>query len=776
MKQLTCFYFLFLSCCLVFTATAQTANVSLGDWQIHLPYNKGTCVVEAANKIYVGTEQALFSYDLEDDSYRTYAKAQGFSDLNITELAYNENLEVLVIAYLSGRIDLYQNGKVTNVSDIYRSDYIGKKQINHLLVAGDLVYIATNFGIVAYDLNNREVADSYIIGEGGSTVAVYQVAISDNNVLAAATSDGLYFGNLNNPNLAHFENWERTSIEAVGEEVTCVGYLGNRLFACSDNVLFEYDANADTWDPVYGSADWCIKSLAIDKEQLLLISWKGNCETGNASKIAIIDANGDITAFPEKSYRRPKQLLLNKDNRLWVADSRVGLTEIIGLNDLVNYLPNGPKTQNVFGLSIHDNACWVATGSAKKSNWKYQQKILGAYQYKDGIWNNYTQSEFDFWEGKRDLLQILPHPSKNLLYFASCQDGLFSYDFEKFVQYKEDVGLGSTVGDPNAYRITGLAFDAQENLWISNYGAVKGMSVLTNQGEWKSFEDAPFLNGDPPNYLKWLIVDDYNQKWIILHANGIRVFNHGADIMDESDDRYITLKEGQGKGGLPVNTVNCLVKDNDGAIWAGTDAGIAVYYCPFAVFESGCDAVLPYVEVDGYGAYLLEKEVVTALAVDGGNRKWVGTGNGLWLLSPDGTEVIHYFTVENSPLLSNRINSIAINNENGEVFVGTELGVVSYKGTATGGSNIHEEVLVYPNPVRPEYEGDIAVKGLARNAYVKITDISGNLIYETRANGGQAIWDGKNYKGEKVATGVYLIFSSSTNAEDHHVAKVMIVR
>ncbi len=222
------------------------------------------------------------------------------------------------------------------------------------------------------------------------------------------------------------------------------------------------------------------------------------------------------------------------------------------------------------------------------------------------------------------------------------------------------------------------------------------------------------------------------------------------------------LKSGAGFGNLPGTSVFAIAEDIEGEIWVGTDEGVAVFYSPNDILtDDRSDAQQILVNVDGYVQYLLETEIVKAIAIDGANKKWFGTERaGVFLLSADGTEQIHHFTEDNSPLFSNNITSLAINEKTGEVFIGTAKGLISYKSTATGGGTTNDSVYAYPNPVRPGYGGPIAIKGLVRDAIVKITDITGSVIYETRAEGGQAIWNGYSFDGRKASTGVYLVFIS----------------
>jgi len=227
-----------------------------------------------------------------------------------------------------------------------------------------------------------------------------------------------------------------------------------------------------------------------------------------------------------------------------------------------------------------------------------------------------------------------------------------------------------------------------------------------------------------------------------------------------------------------VNDVHCVAEDNDGAIWLGTSKGVAVYNNPGRIWDTdNFYAIQPSLDLnDGLYHPLLENETVTAIAVDGANRKWLGTKNsGVYLVSETGTKEILHFTASNSPLFSDNIVSIAINQKNGEVFIGTEKGMISYMGEAIEGKSTYDSVYVYPNPVRETYDGPVTITNLIENSEVKITDIAGNLVYRTTSLGGQAIWDGTNLNGRRVKTGVYLVFCNDENGEETHITKLLFI-
>ncbi|HET9433497.1 MAG TPA: two-component regulator propeller domain-containing protein, partial [Chitinophagaceae bacterium] len=265
--------------------------------------------------------------------------------------------------------------------------------------------------------------------------------------------------------------------------------------------------------------------------------------------------------------------------------------------------------------------------------------------------------------------------------------------------------------------------------------------------------------------------------WIVSpKGNGLIVFNDNATIDNSADDKWELYQSGAGIGNLPTNNVLSIAKDKNGFIWIGTADGIAVIQCPQNVFSpQGCDALLPVVTESGFNQYLFKGEEVRSIAVDGADRKWVATKNGAWLISADGDGVIHRFTEENSPLLSNNVKGIAIDSKTGEIFFATANGICSFRSTATEGGETNSNVLVFPNPVPPGYGGTIAIRGIVNNAIVKITELDGRLVYQTRALGGQAVWDGKDYKGRRISSGVYLVLISDDGRKENLATKIIFI-
>jgi hypothetical protein len=375
-----------------------------------------------------------------------------------------------------------------------------------------------------------------------------------------------------------------------------------------------------------------------------------------------------------------------------------------------------------------------------------------------------------------DLLCIAVDPNDPTRYFAGSwgaglvemQDGIVTGTYND-----QNSSLEYSVYNPSWMGVGGVAFDEQGNLWVTNSSAANLLSVKKTDGTWRSFSLSPVASAID---LGGITIDKSGQKWMLVRDHGLIVFSDMGTIDNTADDKVRRLSGATGNGSLPGATIMSLAVDQNGELWIGTNEGVAVIRNPENVFTGGnFDAYRPIIDQDGYGAYLLDSEAVTAIAVDGANRKWFGTDRaGVFLMSPDGLEKIYHFTEDNSPLLSNSITSITIDG-NGEVFFGTSRGIIGYRAEATPPPPVFTDVVVFPNPVRPEYDGTIAVRGLVKDADIKITDIAGNLIFKTRAFGGQAIWNGRSFDGRKAQSGVYLVFISNNDGSETLATKILFM-
>ncbi|MFH0865395.1 MAG: two-component regulator propeller domain-containing protein [Bacteroidota bacterium] len=782
-KIIVLFLFLFCGINYIFSQ-----GVAIGEWRDHLPYNSCISITEGDGMVYCATKYSVFSFDKDDNSIERLNKINYLSDIGVSRVMYHNGLHMLVVTYTNGNIDLIENGStVTNISDIKRKPIPGNKTINNILFIDNYAYLSCGFGIVVLDLEKKEIKDTYYIGPGGSQIEIFDLT-TDGGFLYAATESGVYEADLSSPYLSNYQYWTKhTEMPYPDLKYNAIVYFNNALYVnlsydagddCNDDTLFKYQTGV--WN-YFDSANYANRyGLHVFNNELVVI---------DDGDIKIFDQNDTLKIWtynwPDNPvYPAPRDAIIDPDqnNIVWIADANIGIIKNTGIWSSTNFQPNGPGTANVFDIAVEGNNLWVAPGGLD-GTWNNMWNQDGLFSFIDEEWSTYNKSNVDSFPADPpdtntiyDVVCVAVNPANPAIAYAGTWSrGLIEFTNQTFTQLYKEGNSSLVEGSGNKIRIGGITFDSDNNMWVTNSGVNKALHVKMAYGTWKAFDLSGYVN---QNEVGDIIIDNQNCKWMILpRNNGLLVFNDNNTITNTSDDQIKKLSNTLGNGGLPSNNLYSIAVDLDGEIWVGTDKGIAVFYNPENVFSgSNFDAQQILVDLDGYIQPLLESEVITTIAVDGANRKWIGTERaGVFLMSADGTQEIEHFTDENSPLFSNTINTVAINQNTGEVFFGTDKGIISYKSTATEGVDNDTSIVVYPNPVTENYTGYIGIRGLAANSDVKITDISGTLIYQTIAEGGQAVWNGRNFQGEKAQTGVYLVFCSNEDGSQTVVAKIMII-
>lgn len=745
----------------------------LGTWKLYMPYGNSTGMVNAGNKIFHACYRSMFSYDKSTGEIRTYDKASGLNDLDIKTIACDPIAKTLAIAYVNGNIDLIENETdIYNINDIKLENSTSTITIHAITFAQGKCYLAHDQGISVLDLNKKEISNTYTIGAGGAPVKVYDVALSQTHIYAA-THEGLKRAPLNAPNLQNFNVW--STIQGNGLPVMQCRFVDvsqNKIFtvmrSSATDTVYMYDGNV--WKVMYHDVAQ-VATAAMVEGGIYYFSVHGkNSLVGKNGKIT---PDGSVSVNVTQGLARPIGWF-EEGNVTYEADIWRGFFRTVAGNR-ENIIPEGPPTSNIHRMVYDNGRLFIAPGSVNDS-WLGLYNRDGLMVYDRERWYNRNEKSDANLQKYTDIVSVAASPYNGKTYFGSFYGGLIEYDpvTTQLITYDTaNNKLEFDLGSPGAIKISAMTTDHRGNVWMCNSGAPHGIKMIRPNGDWYKFNV-------PITYetMKYILVDRNDQLWASLRnaPGGIMVWSYNGTLSNTSDDKVKILGTGEGNGNLPDNITYCIAEDLDGNIWVGTNKGIATFYCPGSIFSNnGCDADLIKVERDGYIGYLFGNESVRAIAVDAANRKWVGTTNGLWLISPDGKKEILKFTTENSPLPSNQIADIVIDHKTGEVFIGTVAGLASYQGDAQGPCEDCDEAIVYPNPVKPDYRGPIAIKGLADQAYVKITDISGNLIYQGKANGSQMIWDGNNYKGERAASGVYLVFSSTDLGKERRVAKILFM-
>ncbi len=756
------------------------AQLAIGQWRDHLSYKRGISVAQNNDMVFCATESGIFRLEKYDNSMDRLSKISGLSDVGVNTIRYNYYNNTLLIAYKNANIDLVNGNSIYNISDIKRFLITAKKTINNIHFRNELAYLACGFGIVVLDMDKREVKETYYIGVNGGYMNVRDIT-SDANNLYAATDSGVYSASLSSPNLADFNSWNKFSSLPKGIYNTVGSYNGKVYANFSKNLMTgawredtTYVYNGTLWSKLIIDSISPLKKIEIGNNKLLL-AYSGYVNIFNPSTtISTI-----IGSYQTGGYvMDPHQVIVDAGdtNVIWIADNINGLSKNYGVwNGAQGFTPNGPNASKVYSMFMSGSDLWVAPGD-RSDLWVGTYNFAEAYKFRNEEWSSITQLTNP--DTLRDVISVAIDPAdKDHVYLSTLGAGLVETRSGVLTNLWNETnsGLQSRGDAPNHWvGVFDMTYDKDGNLWMTNCYANNPLVVRKADGSWDSFNFSGII---PTPTIGQIIINQYNQKWMVLpRGGGILVFDENG-TWSTGDDKKKKLIAGAGKGNLPSSEVECLAEDKDGEIWVGTDKGIAVFYCPDQVFSSaGCEAQQIYIEQDGHTQLLLETEVVTSIAVDGANRKWIGTMNsGVYLMSSDGTTQIQHFTVDNSPLLSNEIRSILINPKTGEVFFGTVEGIISYRNDATEGLTDYTDVYVFPNPVQPGYDGPIAITGLVENANVKITDISGGLVYQTKALGGQAIWYGKNFKGENARSGVYLVFCSNEDGSKTFVTKILKV-
>ncbi len=776
-------FFLVLLSLLFFSTTFAQTDLMLGEWKSLLPINTGKHVATGNGKIFYGADSGIYVLDEDDiDNPQFYSTIDGLSAINVDKIAFNENKGELIIAYNNSIIDIFSPENIFTIRDIFSNTSIqGSKKINDISISknGEFAYFATGFGILQYNLDNLEFGFTTNPSEKVNAISIL------GSTIFAAMESGCYKIDLNsNANVSFFGDWKLLdSTAGIGElyHATFVDVIGESIFLGADDNIYHSNDGGESFEIIYTYDDlefFAQEMIAYNNHVMLVLKH----ESGQ-SQFVFFDENNEVTFVDEFCGDVSYGAAVDGQGRIWCGDGYQRLRYKTGIDascEKINY--NTPYGFSVSEMDSKGDQLFVATGGVN-DNFNVNFNKDGFYEFTDNEWiiqNFKTTDKIE--PSVTSFFTIAAHPSKDLAFAGSYWAGLYVYDSESneiidfFDQYNTpDSGLGPTIGDEARTRIASLVFDENDNLWMANFGAEKPLVVYTDNGNWFNFYVGSNSN------ISDLVIDDFGYIWMIVNGNngGVLVYDIGGILEDPNDgDAYRFIRNNE----LPAGSAKTLAVDLTGDVWLGTTEGAMVFECGSAVLdEEICNANHPKFVQEGIPAFLLETELVQTIMIDGANRKWFGTRNGVFVQSANTDEQIAHFTTDNSPLFDNDILDLEYKESTGEVYIGTAKGIMIYRSDATGTSDKHrQEVYAFPNPVTPDHEGPIAINGLARNANVKITDLNGKLVFETTALGGQAIWDGTHYdRSSKVAAGVYLVFSSTTdvfNEPDTYVTKILVVR
>jgi hypothetical protein len=756
------------------------AQIPMGTWKYHVASAKAIDIVSDGERIFTALENGLYIYNPYTEEGVLKTALNGLSDIQISCLYHDAIGNATYIGYANGNIDKWQAGKITNLPAIKLAQITNSKRINQFERNGAYIYVANDFSIVLIDVAKEEIKDTYYPTNG--LEAIVDVALTQDSIFAL-TSTQMLKGLRSNPALPDYSQWDRDlrfpyqatnkyrELQTINQQFWVLrsndAYGQDSVFRLKNDILvnvinepFSYEINSiqNVGSQISVSIDGGFLNYNADGLQL------------SAYSASLLDR-----------WINPSRVC-QLGNSYWSADQAWGLQEHPNAYTCKRYPIEGLANAFVYTMDWQEGVLAVGSG-------RLEAEIAPAFTrngihiLEDNQWRFHNTPKVTSWDYNKmwDFISIAVNP-KNPKEIATG-----TYSFAPLTLFNESDSLVfdqtnsplEPVSIGNGWSlISGLKFDSKGNLWVANGYTDRPIKMRQSNGIWASYYLGTGASNKQTTKLE---IDFQDNIWMGTYANGLVGLQHQGTLDDPSDDKYIQLTTGELLGNLPSNKITALAADFDGELWIGTDAGFAVMYNANGSFAAGAgnyDAQRILIPFEGNYEEVLGDASITDIEVDGGNRKWFSLANaGLVLLSSDGTQIIAQYTEDNSPLISNTIYDIEIDQQTGELYIVTDKGLVSFRIDATYEDPSYETLNVFPNPVKPDYFGPITIQGIRYNSDVKITDAGGNLIYKTLSNGGTATWNGQNLNGEKVPTGVYFFWTANNyQGGERKVAKVLVIR
>ena len=753
------------------------------DWNLYLSYNDALSNVSVGEEVYANFGGNLLSYRPSDGEVRLFSKKDGLNGQRIIAMAYSETEKCLVLVYSDLLVDLFyvEEDYIIAVPQFKNSNMDGMA-LNHLFVEGENAMLSFNYGVAQLNLEKQNVTGFYAFDEGVKAAAFY------NNCLYAATPDQLWVcPAMGNP--LDRNEWKSVQKAAFFNFVAC----GKELYGVTNKNI----AGGFTTGLWLGKKDGISFQRITDRVFLNVVAKDNKLVLADNDQIRIYDAAEPATLAKKIVFKNTwKGVGLGKEGLIWASDGFNGLQAYQLSGDSLkikgeaigNY---GPKRDLCYFMQYFGNRLLIAGGRLDPMDrLHYPGTIM---EFTDGKWKTFQEEGISA-ETKvpyQDITCVAIDPKDDNHVIASAGGtGVYEFDNYKFKKHvsNHNSPLVSAVGsNPRYVRVDGLIYDDKDNLWmVNNTSGDTILRVCRPDGTWKGI----FVEGlkYAPTCEKTLI-DRKGQLWVASrrtvgqHDGGLLCLDYNGTAGNPKDDvaTYRSHFVNQDGKDYLVGGVYCMAEDKNGSIWVGTRNGLFVVSDPQNWHSSDFRVIqvkVPRNDGTNLADYLLADMMITAIAVDGANRKWIAAdGSGLYLVSPDGTEIIEHFDEKSSMLLSNNINSIAPNLETGEIMIGTDKGLCSYMSMVTVPevSLDKNNVKVYPNPVRPEYNGNLIVSGLTENAEVKVMTTSGKVVAAGTSVGGAFVWDVRGGDGARVAAGVYYLMISTSDGKKGVAAKFVVI-
>ncbi len=769
------------------------AQLAVGNWQIYSSTGDPVKVIDAGDRVYFVSGVSLFCYDKVTDELEAYNKNNRLSDTGVSNIYYNYDKNYLVVVYTNSNIDiLYDNGKLYNIPDIKNVIMTSSKAVNDVNFYGNRIYLATDFGIVVLNDEKYEVSESYNYEQKINKIGAC------NNYWFIATDEAIYY--IESDAIKYdFSSWNILKSVSGSVIYDLEPFNDKYLFYSQNGDLYFYDIESEGF-PLLGILSMGVRCVEKYYDGFILrgLVYVAFCKPEIE--------NGALQFENIFNFQNQSEYLVDVQTSSYEKDKSIWALGEYGLchfkmegNQLTMlkepFLPDVPNVSDPWNLVINDNKLYVSnTGPRIGMEEQYVKTRISVLDQND--WSILDLGEVPLVNNKHDKYLYASYnlafdpDDPSTFYVGTWFEGMY-----KFTD-NECVGHYTHLNSPFTYNwalsVPYAAFDDNKNLWVVSKGIPslcmlprEKQSVSTDEltvNDWYQFDYSEIENN---KYAKLLIPKHSTAKWIVKGSWGgsVFAFDDKGTYNTTADDKtrnFVSFVDQDNKTFTP-NYYTCIAEDNNGQIWIGTSVGPIVITNPNNVFNDNFRCTrIKIARNDGTdnADYLLQNIEISDIFVDGANRKWIGTReSGLYVVSDDGSEILEHFTTENSGLPSNFITEVVVDPVTGIAYVGTTSGLAAYRSDAVQASEDYSSVYAFPNPVRPDYEGWISVTGLMDNSLVKITDVAGNLFFEGYSNGGQISWDGCDRKGNRVKTGVYLVFASSTatGKQSGVVTKILVV-
>lgn len=769
---------------IVFLAQAFTfGQIGTGQWRMHIAASQAIDVATGNGLVMSALKTGVLEYDISAAETKIYNNLNGLSDITLTTIAYEPTTKSFFVGYENGNIDqILSSGAIVNIPAIKLSNVIGNKKVNRFTMHNNLVFVSTGFAIVVIDPVRNEVKDTYY---PSPTAKNFQNTLFLNDTIYALHNDGMFKASINNPLLANSANWQidtRLPVPPLEFIFKNGAVISNSLY-----VLYQKEG--------YGG-DSILRVTSGGTTEIF--GHQFDCEINNLQEVnnrigvvfndvSLLLSPSDYSIFQQFQYyggnaKKMHSIVFAADDFYYIADEFYGLIRhsTYGWANMISR--EGPPKNDFFSINGNKGRLVVTGGTIDRIALGYSR--AGAYSWQDEAWQLYDYTTLAPWNTDVWALgscAVNPKADDEIAIGGYCPNGVTVISNGNATVYNpsnstlENTVFGSNLTN-NMVCIPSMEYDEKGNLWVVNAYSLNPLKVRQTDGTWKNMLTTTSIQSV---YASEIAIDDNGNKWVGIYNVGLLGYNDNGTIGNTSDDDFRIITSGTGAGNLPSKNITALACDFDNEIWIGTDAGFAVLYNSEGYFSSTSTPNVSriLVEYEGNVEILLGNSYISDIEIDGGNRKWIGTGeSGIFLLSADGQEVLANYTKENSPLISNVILDMEFNHLTGELFIITDNGMVSLRTDATYEDENYETTTVFPNPVKPDFTGVVTIQGIRYNSEVHVTDAAGNLVYKTTSNGGTATWNVKRSTGEDVTPGVYFIWTATMEGKNKKVGKVVVIR